>query len=136
MIISIELDYPISKEPVLVEIKSSGISLEADLSLPPKKLHLELDLPIRNQTIELIFCCDDLRIMRHPVTITNIVLDRFYQSPSILHRGCIEFDQKFLSLAEENNMHLDHLVTDSNRLDFTGKLVYKFVWPFYKNIHR
>jgi len=136
MIISIDLDYPISSEPLLVEIKSSGIRIEADLSQFPKKIHLEPDLPICNQTVNLILCCDDIRIMQHPVTITDIVLDGFYRSPGILHRGHTEFNQQFLLLAAKQNMYLDLETSDSNRLDFTGNLVYEFVWPFYKNIYR
>ena len=136
MIISVDLDYPISNDPLLVEVKAPGVRIGVDLQQPPTTMHLELDLPICNQTIEVSFCCDDIKIMQHPVTITNIVLDKFYQSPGIIHRGCPEFDQRFLWLAAEKNIYLDLSTNDSNRLDFTGRLVYEFAWPFYKNIHR
>jgi hypothetical protein len=134
MIISVDVDHPISNKNVLVQVETVDNNAILDLSKHTKTLTLEFNLPICNQTVELRFCCDDLQIVDYPLTITNIVLDNFYQSPSILYRGQPKFDQQFLSFAMQKNMYLDLTVNDSNKLDFTGQLVYKFAWPFYKNL--
>ena len=135
MIITIGINYPISSKNLLVKIESPANEVVLDLSQPLSTVELEFDLPIQNQVIDLKFCCDDLDIINHPVTVTNITLDNFYQyNSALVYRGIPEFDQQFLLLAEQKNMFLDPTVNDSNRLDFTGKLVYKFVWPFYKNL--
>jgi hypothetical protein len=133
MIISVDIDYPISNKSVLVQVEIVDNKVLLDLSQSTKTLTLEFDLPICNQTVDLKFCCDDLCIVDHPLTITNIVLDNFYQSPDILYRGRPEYDQQFLLFAVQKNMYLDPTVNDSNRLDFTGQMVYNFAWPFYKN---
>jgi hypothetical protein len=134
MIISVDVDYPVSNKSLLIEICFPANIVLLDLSQDIKTLLLEFKLPIQKQTIDLKFCCKDLRIVDHPLTITNIVLDDFYQSDSILYRGCPEFDQQFLLLSDQKKIYLDFDVSDSNRLDFTGNLVYKFIWPFYKNV--
>jgi hypothetical protein len=134
MIISVDVDYPISDKSLLVQIEAVDKKVILDLSQPTKTLALEFDLTICNQTVELKFCCDDLRIFDYPLTIVDIALDNFYRSPGILYRGHPEFDQQFLSFAMQKNMYFDPTISDSNRLDFTGQLVFKFVWPFYKNL--
>lgn len=135
MIISIDFDYLSSNTSLLVQVLTDYTSTTLDLAQDTKTLLLEFDMPIKNQIVNLRFCCNDLRIMHHPLTITNILLDNFYQSVSILYRGHPKFDQTFLTIAKQKNMCLDTTVNDSNRLDFTGELVYKFIWPFYKNAY-
>jgi hypothetical protein len=136
MIISMDIDYPVSNKDLLVRVEFPNNNLILNLNHQTKTIDLEFELLICNQFIDVRFICTDICIVNHPLTITNIVLDNFYQSASILHRGRTEFDQQFLSQSEQKNMYLDLAVNDSNRLDFTGQLVYTFVWPFYKNIFR
>ena len=133
MIITIEFDYQISPNSLLVQVQYPGNNVVLDLSQDAKTLQLNFELPIQNQNIDLTLCCNNLCIVDYPLTITNIVLDNFYQSNGILYRGRPKFDQQFLLLLEQKNMYLDLAVNDSNRLDFTGQLLYQFVWPFYKN---
>lgn len=125
MIISVEFDYPACDKSLLVEIQSPNNSVTVDLGQLTKKLSLEFDLPICNQTVDLRFCCSDINIVNYPLTVTNIVLDCFYQSASILYKGIPKFD---------NRTGQDLVPAHCNRLDFTGQLVYTFIWPFYKNI--
>jgi hypothetical protein len=134
MIISIDVDYSDSSKNILVEVCVANSSVTLDLKQQTKTLLLDFDLLICNQVIDLKFFCNDLCIVNHPVTITNITLDNFYQGPKILYQGCPKFDQQFLSFALQKNMYLDPTVNDSNRLDFTGELTYQFIWPFYKNV--
>jgi len=134
MIISVDIDYPVSEKELLVQMEFPNTNLIIDLNRCEKTIDLEFELPLCNQTIDIKFSCNDIGIVDHPLTITNIVLDKFYQSASILYQGRPKFDQQFLSLAKQKKMKLDPDVVDSNRLDFTGQLVYTFVWPFYKNI--
>ena len=134
MIVALDFDYPISPKNLVVKIESPGNNVLLDLSQRTLTLNLEFDLPICNQTINLTFSCNNLCIVEYPLTITNIVLDEFYQSNSIVYRGHPKFDQQFILLADQKNMYLDLTVNDCNRLDFTGQLEYKLNWPFYKNI--
>jgi hypothetical protein len=134
MIISIDTSHTIATKSLLVEIQYPGNSLLLDLSRESAKINLEFDLPICNQEIEIKFCCNDLRIVDYPLTIDNIVLDDFYQYNNLVYRGRPAFDQSFLLLSQRKNMFIDVNVNDSNRLDFTGHLIYSFKWPFFKNL--
>ena len=134
MIIVIEFDYQTSPKSLLVEVQSPGNNVLLDLSQDIKTLRLNFELLIQNQNIDLKLSCNDLCIVDYPLTITNIVLDNFYQSKSILHRGKPNFSQEFVDYANKNQIFLDYNVNDSNRLDFTGQLAYQYKWPFYKNI--
>lgn len=134
MIISMDIDYPVSNKDLLVQVEFPNNSLIINLNRQTKTIDLEFELPLCNQSVDVKFICTDICIMDHPLTITNVVLDNFYHSASILYRGRTEFDQQFLSLARQKEIALDSNVTNSNRLDFIGQLVYTFVWPFYKNI--
>lgn len=136
MIIELEFDYPVSRKSLLIEITVANCKKKLDLRESVKNLSFDFVLPIRNQTLDLCFHCDDSGIVYHPLTITSIVLDQFYNSDRLLYRGKPNFDETFLSLAAEKNMYLDTSVNDSNRLDFTGTLMYQFEWPFYKNIFK
>jgi hypothetical protein len=133
MIISMDIDYAVSNKDLLVQVEFPNTDLIINLNRCIKKIDLEFELPVCNQTIDITFSCNDLCIVDHPLTITNIVLDKFYQSVSILYRGKSKFNQQFLLLAERKKIKLDSNITDTNRLDFTGQLIYTFVWPFYKN---
>lgn len=134
MIISVDIDYTISNKDLLVQVEFPNTNLIINLNRCIKTIDLEFELPVCNQTIDMTFSCNDLCIVDHPLTITNIVLDKFYQSATILYHGRSKFDQQFLSLAKQKKMKLDSNISNANRLDFTGQLVYTFVWPFYKNI--
>ena len=134
MIISVELDYLISKKSLQVEVCVPGTNIILDLSQPTKKIDMIFSLPLQPQQIDMTFSCSNIDIVHHPVTISNIVLDNFYSFSNIVYKGQPQFDQQFLALASEKNIYLDHNITDSNRLDFTGTLVYQFMWPFYKNL--
>jgi hypothetical protein len=134
MIVSVGIDYPVSHENLFVTVQFPNNTLIINLAQHVKIINLEFELPVRNHTFDIKFCCNDICIVDNPMTITDIVLDNFYQFDKLLYRGCPKFDQQFLSLAAQKNMYIDTTVNDSNRLDFTGQLVYNFVWPFYKNI--
>ena len=134
MIISVDFEYLLSTTSLLVSVVAPNNNILLDLSKTTKTITLNFELPLCNQLVDLKFCCKDIRIVNHPLTINNIVLDNFYQFDGILYRGKPSFDQKFLSLAKKRNMHIDPTASDSNRLDFTGELVYTFRWPFYKNV--
>ena len=134
MIISIGIDYPVSSKDLFVEVQFPNNTSIINLAQSTKIINLEFESPVRNHTFDIKFCCNNISIVDHPMTITNVVLDNFYQADKLLYRGCPKFDQQFLLLAAQKNMFIDTTVNDSNRLDFTGQLVYNFVWPFYKNI--
>ena len=134
MIISVGIDYPICDKSLLVEIQSPGNNITIDLSQMTKKVSLEFDLPICNQTVDLGFCCSDINIVNYPLTVTNIVLDCFYQSAGILYKGIPKFDNQFIELIKNTGRDLEPAPEHCNKLDFTGQLVYTFIWPFYKNI--
>ena len=134
MNIDFVLEHQLSNQPLTVEVTFPGNVLVLDLSQPNSNLKLEFDLPVQNQKITLKFGCRDIRIAKFPLTIAHAKLDDFYSSDGIIHSGAPNFDQNFLEYANHNKMYIDTTVTDSNRLDFTGQLVYQFVWPFYKNI--
>jgi hypothetical protein len=136
MIIDIEFSYSPSQKSLFVEIAVADCVKKIDLNRSVSTLSLNFELPICNQTVDLTFKCFDLQIINHPLTITNIVLDEFYCSDRLVYRGQPNFNQEFLKLANKKNMYLDLSVNDSNRLDFTGTLLYQFDWPFYKNIFR
>jgi hypothetical protein len=134
MNIDIDLDYKTCQSSLLVEVEWPGGGRTLDLNHAESKLCIELDLPIKNQIIKLTFCCNDLDIVNHPMTVTNIVLDDFYSLPKILYSGVPTFDSMFLTYIKNNDILIDTKLTDINRLDFTGKLTYQFAWPFYKNV--
>lgn len=134
MNIELELDYTPSSSSLLVYISCADILEIVDLNKKVKTLKFNFDLPICNQVVILKLYCKNLDIVKHPITVSNIILDDFYQGPKILYRGCPNYDQQFFLHAEQNHMYLDPTVTDASRLDFTGTLCYKFDWPFYKNI--
>jgi hypothetical protein len=134
MIINFEFEHNISSKDLLVQVQISSELIELNLAHQIKPLRVEFELPLHNQTVTVTFLCNDPHIVNFPLLITNIVLDDFYKSKNILHKGTPVFDQRFLELAKQKNIYLDPTVNDSNRLDFTGKLVYQYTWPFYKNL--
>lgn len=133
MNIKFEFDYPTSDCSLLVDVDSSETHATLDLQYQIPKLTVDLDLPIQNQIIEIKFVCNDIKITKHPLTITNITLDDYYSLSKILHSGIANFDQQFFEYAQKNKMYIDPSAT-GNRLDFTGHLAYQFRWPFYKNV--
>jgi hypothetical protein len=136
MNICIEFEHSVSNDPLLIEVAWPEGHTTLNLQQEISTLHLNFDLPIKNQTVELMFSCNNLDIINHPLTITNIVLDEFFSFSKILYSGIPIFDQLFIQHAEKNNMFIDTSVVDCNRIDFTGKLCYQFSWPFYKNVFR
>jgi len=134
MKIEFKIDYRCCANPILVTVTNPHNDVVLDLSQCKKTLMLDMTLPIQKQIIQVTFNCDDITIVDHPVTINDILLDDFYRFDRVLYSGTPEFDQKFLDYASSRQMSLDPAVNDSNRLDFTGRLIYKFVWPFYHNI--
>ena len=134
MIIDIEFSHNICDTPLLVAVAWPGGQTTLNLNELLPKLTINLDLPCCDQTVELLLQCADIKIVDYPLTITNITLDNFYSLPKILHSGSPTFDDYFISYAKMNNFFIDSSVNDVNRLDFTGVLTYKFLWPFYKNV--
>lgn len=134
MNVSFEVEHIKSDQPLLVTVACANNIQTLDLCQPNKSIVYDFDLPLENQLVNIKFVCNNINIVNFPLTITNVVLDHFYKSDGILYRGRPEFSQEFLDYANKHQILLDQTVNDSNRLDFTGQLVYQFKWPFYKNI--
>ena len=136
MIISLELDYHTSTTSLPVEICVAGVTKIIDLSksMPSIDLIFHLDLAVQNVHLDLR--CKHQEIRDFPLTLNNIVLDDFYSSKNIIHRGKPMPDDVHMRWVRANNLYFDEATNDSNRLDFTGVLRYNFVWPFFNNIFR
>lgn len=106
------------------------INLNKDLKFVEINFSLT-DQDFKDLTLEI--STSDFNIVKHPIEIEKIILDDFYQIPSLTYRGRPFFCKKFLDYASAKNIYLDKSVT-CNRLDFTGKLVYNFKWPFFREL--
>jgi len=134
MNVSFEVEHAKSDQPLLVTVVCANNIQTLDLSQSNKSIVYDFNLPLEHQLVDIRFVCDNISIVNFPLTITNVVLDHFYKSDGILYKGRPEFSQEFLDYANKHQIRLDQTVNDSNRLDFTGHLVYQYQWPFYKNI--
>jgi hypothetical protein len=140
MKISIGLDYIDTQDPVLVKLcLSSETDLwqrVIDLSAGIKQLEIEFYLQsCALQQLKLSFNTVDIKIVKNPITITDITLDDFYSTDRILYSGAVFPDDKFKLYSKIKNYQLDSNMIDSNRLDFTGELRYFLKWPFYRNVY-
>ena len=138
MNILFELDHAVAPAPLLVEVTLTAGSAvlyttTVDLSTVNTQLDIVFDIQVPQQ-LTLALAVQDSRIVHYTLTVTRVVLDEFYSIDKILHSGHAGFDDNFLAYAQDNQIVLDSNITDTNRLDFTGQLVYYFEWPFYKNI--
>jgi hypothetical protein len=91
-------------------------------------------LQLEPQIIKVEFSVDDPTIIDNPLTVTNIVLDDFYSFSKLKHAGTSIFDNWFCNHASVCGITLDHNITDSNCLNYTGKLIYNITWPFFRNM--
>lgn len=135
-----ELEHSISETPLKINVQlSCNNQTLFDHVLDLSKSNTELSIAfvlteLVPQKLKLSFATADLAIVKHPLTITKIVLDDFYSIDKILYSGHSKFDDNFLSYAESKQIVLEENICDANCLDFTGSLDYYFDWPFYKNI--
>lgn len=105
------------------------------VNLADGKRHIRLEIKNTNPVhLDIKFSTQDPNIVNTPLVIDNIMLDDFFSSTSIVYSGKCHYDREFISYAEENKLYLDNDLSDSNCLNFTGSLVYRVSWPFYKNI--
>ena len=133
------VNYPPTDAPLLVELKiktSNQIVFQKTINLQDKIDVIDATFDILNfnqQTITAQFTSSDFKITRHQLVIKNIKLDNFYSLAKITHSASRKFDERFLTYAKKNKIFLDLTTTDDNCLNFTGSLVYTFIWPFFKN---
>ena len=133
------LEHSLSSTPLKVNVRlvndKTLFEHVLDLSCTNTELSIPFTIePLVPQKLKLIYTTTDSNIIKHPLTITSILLDDFYSMGKILYSGHANFDQEFLQYAEANKIYLNQPITDSNRLDFTGSLEYSLKWPLYKNI--
>lgn len=139
MNICINLDYDFPESDLEIDfilITSVGTTTKK-INLKQKIQIVDIDFEVNdkvNQTFTLSLKTDNPQIIKHPVHVTKIILDNFYQRLKFAHSGQPVFDQSFLEYADKNKIYLDHSVTDSNRLDFTGNLDFCFQWPCWRNL--
>ena len=140
MIIKFFTTYSSSEKELLVKITISDEKhnelFEKIINLQNQHNIIEVEfdlLKFSSQDIIAKFSTANLNISNHPLIIDNILLDDFYSHKKITHSAKQQFDEEFLSHAEKNNISINH-TSDNNCLSFTGSLVYKFLWPFVKNI--
>lgn len=140
MIIEIGLNCHRSKTTIPVEItvtldNSTSLHQQTlDLSHPLNRIEISAQLPyIAPSTISLRLATAHLAIVKHPLEISELTLDRFFSSTRMLHSGRRQFDLQFLQLAAKKQMFIDPDAL-CNRLDFTGSLIYDLKWPFCHNI--
>jgi hypothetical protein len=140
MILTLLLEHHRSLQslPVIFLLKlNDSILAEQSIDLSTDNCHLDLlfDVPVKEFVeLELLLTTSSEKIKYHPLTIKKIILDNFYQIKSITYRGKPLFSNEHLDYAASNKMFLDLSVNDSNRLDFTGILHFKFKWPFFREI--
>lgn len=140
MIISFDFEHPVSTTSLLIDVcltSDNNVLFKNTINLSDPLTHLSISVDIIKvvpQKLKLSFSTNDHKIINHPLTITNVLLDEFYSSDKILYAGNPNFDNNFLTYAKQHQIFLEENIKDANRLDFTGELIYYFEWPFYKNI--
>lgn len=134
MIITVQFDYQQCNKSLPVDITAFGQTFVLDLADSKRSITITADAPMVNQLVGVDITCHDSRIINFPLTVTNIILDDFYQGPKLVFKGRQLYDQNFFASAEKQDIYLDPHVNDSNCLNFTGCLAYQFSWPFWKNI--
>jgi hypothetical protein len=140
MIISVNFEHPVSITPLLIDVCLTSdhkvlFKNTINLSNPLTDLSILFDIEkVMPQKLKLSFLTNDHNIINHPLTITNVLLDDFYSLDKILYAGNANFDNNFLTYAKQHQIFLEENICDTNRLDFTGELIYYFEWPFYKNV--
>lgn len=141
MIIEFEIDYQLSTCCLPVSVTATIqdhtciYNNSFDLSQPRNQINIVTDqLTLLPHTVTVVIATDDIEIVNTPLEIKNITLDQHFSTKQILHSGHAEYSQQFLQYARDKNFYLDQNIVDTNRLDFTGELIYKFKWPFYQNV--
>jgi hypothetical protein len=140
MIISVNFEHPVSTTPLLIDVcltSDHKVLFKNTVNLSNSLTHLSISFDIAKVVptkLKLAFSTNDHNIINHPLTITNILLDDFYSLDKILYAGNAIFDNNFLTYAKQHQIFLEENICDTNRLDFTGELIYYFEWPFYKNV--
>lgn len=81
-----------------------------------------------NTDISIGLTCNDLKIHRHPLIVSCLELDNFYQLKTYAFKGTNVYDQKFLDYSKLHNLYIEDQ-SDNNCLFFTGSLVYKISTP-------
>jgi hypothetical protein len=140
MIISFNFEHSVSTTPLLIDVcltSDHKVLFKNTINLSNPLTHLPISFDITEavpQKLKLAFLTNDHNIINHPLTITNILLDDFYSLDKILYAGNSKFDNNFLTYAKQHQIFLEENICDTNKLDFTGELIYYFEWPFYKNV--
>jgi hypothetical protein len=131
----------VSPRPLIVDVNISvdkqilfhkTINLQNTIEIIDASFSL---LTLNQQNIIVSFNTNDFSILTNQLIIKNIILDNFYSSPKVTHSASRQFSNEFLSYSKEKKIFLDLDVNDNDTLNFTGSLVYNFVWPFFKNTH-
>ena len=140
MNILFEFEHSVSTTPLLIDVcltSNNTVLFKNTINLSKPLTYLPISFDITEvvpQKLKLSFLTNDHNIINHPLAITNILLDNFYSLDKILYSGNSNFDNNFLNYAKQHQIFLEENICNTNRLDFTGELIYYFEWPFYKNI--
>lgn len=142
MKIEIVVEHTTSPDSLIVNtvvVDQTGqvlVQKDLDLSLPCRNIQLEFELNHydQNQIIDIEMITDSLTIQQYPLILKKITLDEFFDHPSLVYRGRPIYSADFLEMALQQGWCPDPAVEDSNRLDFSGRLVLRYQWPFYRNV--
>jgi hypothetical protein len=129
-----------SVEPLFVNFKIKS----SDQLLFEKTINVQDTINVVDATFNLLnfneqvvvadISTNNNSIIHNPLIINTIELDNFYSQGKITYSAKQNFNTEFLNYADKNDIFLDLTTNDNNCLNFTGSLVYKFVWPFFKNV--
>lgn len=134
MNIELELDHAVSNQSLLVTVFLQDQHLQIDLANRNQRIRLQKTNEIKNQSVLFGLQCNDIKIIDYPVTVTNVILDDFYQSNKLIHSGLSVYDQQFLQHAQVHCLELEPAASDCNCLIFTGRLEYRVRWPFWQEM--
>jgi hypothetical protein len=136
MIIDFYFDHYIAVPVINVKVYSDYTELSVK-DINGLCQHYRVDLGsdrLEPQVIQVEFSTDDPTIINNPLVVSKIVLDDFYSLSKFVYTGKSIFDNWFCEYAGQNNINLDQNINDNNCLNHTGKLIYKFNWPFFRNL--
>jgi hypothetical protein len=135
MNIQIHTRCPEPTQSLVVAIKIANFNDTITLFTDTNVIDIDFNLDSScNHTVGIEFSTDNPSIIQHPLEITKIILDDFYDSPAFIYRGKPIYDQFFTEHCRQKNIFLDHAVDDCNILNFTGSLTFDFFWPFWRNL--
>jgi hypothetical protein len=118
-------------------LKEESLILAEQLNFITLQQHQEINFQLKNfefKMLTLEFFTRDCYIINNPLEIENVILDDFYQIKNLTYRGVLCFSKEHHDYITLKNIKVNPDVSDSNRLDFTGKLVYQFKWPFFREL--